>query len=171
MTGGLRATMRRKVTVLVLWLSVAAVLAVGGWTLSLTSALTDKPCNDAQTFPGLVVVVVSIACFALGHAAGRLRADPRDDPDSEPGPALHLPSRIARHSRLVGRVAVALFLFVALLVLVYETIGLTNAWGTRPITSYVRCGASRSPWLATLMAGIISMLVGHWLWYPRRRPR
>jgi hypothetical protein len=154
----------RKATVLVLGLSAAAILVIGGWTLTLTTALTDNPCNDAQTFPGVVVVVVSVACFALGHAAGHLRADP----DAEPIPALRLPSRLARHSRLVGRVAVAVFLLMALLVLVYETIGLTNAWGTRPITSYVRCGASRSPVRATLIAGTISMLVGHWLWYPNR---
>jgi hypothetical protein len=138
---------------------------------TLTSALTDQPCNDAQTFPGLVVVLVSLAGFVLGHKAGRMRADPRDDLDAEPGPVLPPHSRLARHSRLVGRVAVAVFLFVALLVLVYETIGLTNAWGTRPITSYVRCGASHAPLPATLAAGVVSMLVGHWLWYPRRRPR
>ncbi len=163
--------MSRRVPVLVLWAGVAGVLVVGAWTLSLTSALADQPCNDAQTFPGVVVVLVSIAGFVVGHAAGRLRADPRDDPDDEPDPVLPPGSRLARHSRLVGRVAVAVLLFVALLVLVYETIGLTNAWGTRPITAYVRCGASHAPVRATLMAGVVSMLVGHWLWYPRRRPR
>lgn len=158
----------RTARVVVLGGAALAVLAVGAWTLSLNTALSDQPCNDAQTFPGVVVVIVSVAAFALGHVAGHLRDDgSADDPDALlDTPA---PGRLTRHARLVLRSAVVVFLVLGMLVLVYETIGLTNAFGTRPITSYVRCGASRSPVRATLAAAGISTLAGHWLWYPRPR--
>jgi hypothetical protein len=153
----------------VLALGAVVILVIGVGTLFATAALADDPCDGASTFPGVVVVSVSVLSFCLGHLAGHLRIDPRDDSEAVPSPAL--PPRLRSRARMVGRIAVSVLLFVGMLVLVYETVGLTHEFGTKPITSYVRCGASRSPVLSTLAAGAASFLVGHWLWYPARRGR
>jgi hypothetical protein len=60
------------------------------------------------------------------------------------------------------------FLFLGALLLGYETIALADTSEHAPITYYIRCSyAVEKP--ATFIATLVmSFILGHWLWSPRR---
>jgi len=121
---------RRAGRVVALALLALGVAAAGARVLAATRTLAEQPCNADDRFPGLVIVAACVACFGAGHLSGHLRDSSRAGSARERGPA-------ERNGRLLHLVLAGFLLAVAL-ILAYETVGLWNPWGLRPITSYVR---------------------------------
>jgi hypothetical protein len=161
--------MRRALRFTALGLLAVGVLAIGGRVFVATRALADQPCNANDAFPGLLIVVVCFVCFGAGRLAANLRDDGRNSYLIGPQASLVPERRRRRRNTVVIQVILTLFLLCVVLALAYETVGLWNPWGLRPITSYVRCAKTVDPLTTTVAAGAASLLAGHWLWYPERR--
>jgi hypothetical protein len=160
--------MKRTARFAVLGLLAIVVVGIGGRVLLATRALADQPCNANDAFPGWLMVVVCFASFGVGRLLVSLRDNGRNSYLLGPGIS-SVPERRRRLRNAVAiQIVLTLFLLCVVVALAYETIGLWNPWGLRPITSYVRCAKTVDPLTSTVAAAAVSLLAGHWLWYPDR---
>lgn len=108
------------------------------------------------------------AAALLGFGGGRLIGYFRK---SRYGGTLTLSRRSRSADPEIG-LMLAIFLIGATLLLGYETFAVAHPGGDPPaITSYVRCAAADKPWISALVAAIISLFLGNWIWYPsKKRP-
>jgi ABC-type Fe3+ transport system permease subunit len=163
-----RLEVKRIVRFATLGLLALGVVGIGGRVLLATRALADQPCNANDAFPGLLIVIVCFVCFGAGRLVANLRDDGQNSYLVGPGASLVQERRRRRRNTVVIQVILTLFLLGVVLALAYETVGLWNPWGLRPITSYVRCAKTVDPLTTTVVAAAASLLAGHWLWYPDR---
>jgi len=161
--------MKRTARVALLGLIAVLMVMIGGRVLLATRALAEQPCNANDSFPGWLIVVVCLATFGLGGGIGRLRDSSADRDSVGPGALAIQGGRRALWNSVVIHLILTLLLLSILLVLAYETVGLRNPWGLRPITSYVRCAKTIDPWTTIVAASAVTLLAGHWLWHPTQR--
>lgn len=71
---------------------------------------------------------------------------------------------------LIAHSALAFVFACGVLALAYETVAVWhgNPWGFAPITHFVRCARNADFGFTLVVAGTVSLLAGHWLWFPRR---
>lgn len=166
------------------------VVAVGAWVLFgviLVQAAMARPSTEQlldAAYPAGVAgwqaylrAGLCVLAFIAGHLAYKLRWHYR-----HPGP-IKTPTRphlnplvspatgtMSLHTALIIQGALIAFFLFMTAALIYETIG-THAIldpGTsdlHPITTYVRHAIQVAPVRSTIVAGIVSFLLGHWLWY------
>ena len=109
-------------------------------------------------YPSQAFVFVAIGAYIGGHLSSRYVVAKRSALVAELG--------TARFERigvvLVVKLLATGFLLIATILNVYEARAfMTGNW---PITYYVWCGVAASPVLGLLGAGILSFLIGRWLW-------
>ncbi|HXN90808.1 MAG TPA: hypothetical protein VN906_04920 [Candidatus Sulfotelmatobacter sp.] len=167
--------------------------------LAFTSTQTGIPCPDppqrVSTPPQLVVVLMCVVAFVLGHMTARLQPiDPKmlyvpegqarakakkvgADAGTEDATAVAVFDKDPDKERkdLYHRRNEALIVQALLLLFLLEVAGLltieavTLQRGVWPITYYVRCAYDAAGNQSMLAAAAILFLVGRWFWLPARR--
>lgn len=73
-----------------------------------------------------------------------------------------------RSPALWVQVGLVVFLLLGAVLLGYETIALADTSLHAPITYYVRCSYAVEKPATFIGALVVSFILGHWLWSPRR---
>jgi formate hydrogenlyase subunit 3/multisubunit Na+/H+ antiporter MnhD subunit len=163
--------MKRAARIAVLALIAALAVGIGGRVLLAIGSLADQPCHADDSFPGWLIVVAGLTAFGVGGLLGRYRDASADLDRADPSTVAVDSRQRAVRNAVAIHLVITLFLLSVVLILAYETVGLRNPWGLKPITSYVRCAKTVDPWTTMLVAAAVSLLTGHWLWPPTRRVR
>jgi hypothetical protein len=124
--------------------------------------LTQAACsNPKPSVPGWSILLASVVFFVVGHYTAGQR-------DETHGLA---PARHWWTGALAVHTALALFFFLGVCALIYETLGVwgQTPWNLQPITDYVRCARKADATTTLLVAVTVSFFAGHWLWFPARR--
>lgn len=79
----------------------------------------------------------------------------------DPRPRLHNPA-------MWIQIGLVLFLLLGAVLLGYETIALGDTSEHAPITYYIRCSYAVEKPATFIGALVVSFILGHWLWSPRR---
>jgi fructose-specific phosphotransferase system IIC component len=69
------------------------------------------------------------------------------------------------------QVGLVVFLLLGAVLLGYETIALGDSSKHAPITFYIRCSYAVEKPATFVGAVVVSFILGHWLWSPRRGVR
>ncbi|HEX6548254.1 MAG TPA: hypothetical protein VF134_05890 [Candidatus Dormibacteraeota bacterium] len=134
------------------------LLAAAALYLPSFDEVAHCPTHERPAPPwGPVTAVVGMVAFLLGG----LLSQTYQLFDSPPAPSgRHLP--VLRDGLMWVPVA---FLAVVFLLLLYETIGLYDSHLFWPITWHVRCIARDQPPATLAVTCLMSLLLGHWLWF------
>jgi fructose-specific phosphotransferase system IIC component len=73
-----------------------------------------------------------------------------------------------RNPAIWVQVGLVVFLLLAAVLLAYETIALADSTKHAPITFYIRCSYAVERPATFISAVVLSFILGHWLWSPRR---
>jgi fructose-specific phosphotransferase system IIC component len=76
--------------------------------------------------------------------------------------------RIWRKPAIWVQVGLVVFLLLGAVLLGYETIALGDTSKHAPITYYIRCSYAVERPATFVGALVVSFVLGHWLWSPRR---
>jgi hypothetical protein len=79
-----------------------------------------------------------------------------------------LRARHMRNAAIWVQAGLVVFLLLGAVLLGYETIALGDTSDHAPITYYVRCSFAVAKPATYLAAIVLSFILGHWLWSPRR---
>ena len=139
---------------------LAVLVLYAGYRAAAGALRGPAGCGREDPLQGWLIAAVAVGAFGLGHLFARYRASRGPDPESAHPKA----------TAILVQGMLAAFFLVVFLVLVYETAALLGVAGLEPITAYVRCARTRDPLTTALAAGVVSFLVGQWLWYPNLPP-
>jgi fructose-specific phosphotransferase system IIC component len=73
-----------------------------------------------------------------------------------------------RNPAIWVQVGLVVFLLLGAVLLGYETFALADSSAHAPITYYVRCSYALEKPATFVGAVVVSFILGHWLWSPRR---
>jgi fructose-specific phosphotransferase system IIC component len=76
--------------------------------------------------------------------------------------------RRLRNPAIWVQTGLVLFLLLGAVLLAYETIALADTSKHAPITYYIRCSYVVEKPATFIGAIVVSFILGHWLWSPRR---
>jgi fructose-specific phosphotransferase system IIC component len=76
--------------------------------------------------------------------------------------------RRLRHPAIWVQVGLVVFLLLGAVLLGYETLALADTSKHAPITFYIRCSYAVERPATFIGAIVVSFILGHWLWSPRR---
>ena len=76
--------------------------------------------------------------------------------------------RRLRNPAIWVQVGLVVFLLLGAVLLAYETIALADTNAHAPITYYIRCSYQVEKPATFIGSIVMSFILGHWLWSPRR---
>lgn len=185
---------RRVGRVVLLAIAVATVVASAAYLIWKVGGIGNGRCGQAigAAQQGAIVAACLVA-FAAGHWAQRFRHQERDprytrtaraggDWDDVQRGRFRSVRRVAQYFRTGGPTrstawktgslltygVLIVFYACGLLAVAYETYALWPGTNVPPITSLVRCARDADVAWTMVVAGMVSFLIGHWLWPPRQ---
>lgn len=188
---------RRLGRIALLSIAVATVVASAAYLIWKVGGIGNARCGQAIG-PGQqgAIVAACLVAFAAGHWAQRFRHQDRDPSnaraindasadgdwdDVHPG-RFRLVRRVGLYLRtgsptqstawktgsLLTYGVLIVFYACGFLAVAYETYALWPGTNVPPITSLVRCARDADVAWTMVVAGMVSFLIGHWLWPPRQ---
>jgi fructose-specific phosphotransferase system IIC component len=79
-----------------------------------------------------------------------------------------LPKERLRNPAIWVQMGLVVFLLLGAVLLGYETIALGDTSEHAPITFYIRCSYAVEKPTTFIGALVVTFILGHWLWSPRR---
>jgi hypothetical protein len=142
------------------------IVVVLGFVWSVTRSAKEGLCPALSgyypltsfPYPSQTFVFTAIGAYVAGHLSSRYAVEVRPQLAGLLGADTFQRDRVV----LVVKLIVTGFLLLVTILNVYEAVAF--ATGEWPITYYVWCASAASPPLALFGAGIVSFLVGRWLW-------
>ena len=143
------------------FVAVAALFVLAFRAVNSADPVACTKHDQLTSTPGYVLAAFTAGGFIAGRLIGWFRFHVRIGIRN-----LNKQKATPAWLALLLSVALVTFLFVAALLLGYETWAIANGGVPPPITSYVRCAAYHQQFLATVTATGIGFIVSNWIWFP-----